>query len=365
MTPLEWGSVAFGVLVVGGSLLSLVTTLVVPRGVTSRFAAAVAAVTDGAFRLVSRPLRSYPARDRLFTFLAPFTLLALFASWLGSIGLGFALVLLPFVDGGLSAALREAGSSLLTLGFASSAHRVATALDIGAAAIGLLVVALEIAYLPVLYGAFSRRETLVTMLDSRAGTPAWGPELLWRHNNVGLTPSLPDFYAAWEQWCADVAESHTTYPILVRFRSPHPLRSWLTGLLAVMDSAALYLAFCPAAAPVQARLCLRMGFTCLRDVARVLRMPFDPDPSPDTAIELTREEFDRAAQMLQQAGFPLERTSEQAWAHFRGWRVNYESIAYRLADRVMAPPGPWSGTRRDLPGVRIEPSRPADRKPST
>jgi hypothetical protein len=51
-----------------------------------------------------------------------------------------------------------------------------------------------------------------------------------------------------------VAESHTTYPVLVRFRSPGPLSSWVTALLAVLDSAALFLALSPEAAPVVLRI---------------------------------------------------------------------------------------------------------------
>ena len=46
---------------------------------------------------------------------------------------------------------------------------------------------------------------------------------------------------------ADIAESHTTYLPLVRFRSSRPLLSWVTALLAVPDSAAMYVALSPAA----------------------------------------------------------------------------------------------------------------------
>jgi hypothetical protein len=60
-------------------------------------------------------------------------------------------------------------------------------------------------------------------------------------------------------------------------------------------------------------------------------------------------------------GFPIERTPEEGWPHFRGWRVNYESIAYALADHIVAPPGPWSGDRRHLPGMTFVPQRPANR----
>ena len=104
--------------------------------------------------------------------------------------------------------------------------------------------------------------------------PSWGPELLARTHyalgsGVSTVNTLPDLYANWERWAADVAESHTTYLPLVRFRSPKPLSSWVTALLAVLDSAALMLALNPSTAPVvSARLCLRAGFICFGDVAQ-------------------------------------------------------------------------------------------------
>ena len=120
-----------------------------------------------------------------------------------------------------------------------------------AAATGLVIVTLQIAYLPTLYAAFNRRETEVALLNARAGVPSWGPELLARTHyalgsGVSTIDTLPDLYAQWERWAADVAESHTTYLPLVRFRSPRPLSSWVTALLAVLDSAALFLALSPA-----------------------------------------------------------------------------------------------------------------------
>ena len=119
-----------------------------------------------------------------------------------------------------------------------------------ASATGLVIVTLQIAYLPTLYSAFNRRETEVALLNARAGVPSWGPELLARtHYALGSGMStlgtMPDLYAQWERWSADIAESHTTYLPLVRFRSPGPLSSWVTALLAVLDSAALFLALSP------------------------------------------------------------------------------------------------------------------------
>jgi hypothetical protein len=238
-----------------------------------------------------------------------------------------------------------------------------TAVDIAAGAIWAVVVALQIAYLPALYGSFNRRESLVAMLESRAGVPAWGPEVLARHQLVGIVDALPGFYADWEVWAADLAESHTTYPVLLLFRSPEPWFSWLVGLIAVLDAAAMHLALAPSTASSQARLCLRMGLTALNRIAKTLRWPVDPDPSPEGPIDLTYEEFAEAVEMLEATGFPTERSAEEAWPDFRGWRVNYETVAYRLCDRVTAPPAPWSGPRRHLrPGV-VAPRRPPQRAP--
>ena len=80
-------------------------------------------------------------------------------------------------------------------------------------------------------------------------------------------------------------------------------------------------------------------------------------------LQLTYEEFSYAVQLVRETGFPVERTTEEAWPHFRGWRVNYESLAYRMADVVVAPRAPWSGERRHLPLELMPPARPPHRAP--
>lgn len=362
MEILRWGAFAVGIALVLWTWNSVVRALVVPRGLQTALPRFLARRTQSGFQWLARRFDEYEARDRVLAFQAPLFLLAMLFSWLLFFVLGYALLLWPFV-GGLPQAMLESGSSVFTLGFAATHSTGATFVHFFAAITGLVIVALLVGYLPTLYAAFNRRETAVTMLQSRAGAPAWGPELLWRYTNVGLLPVLGDLYAEWERWAADVAESHTNYPALIFFRSPHPLRNWVLALLAVMDSAALILALAPATAPVQARLCLRMGFLCLRDIAEFLRIPYDPDPLPDEPIELTEEEFCAGIERLKGVDFPIERDFHEAWPHFRGWRVNYESLAYTLCDVVSAAPGPWSGPRSELPGMEIIPQRPANRTP--
>ncbi|MDQ5874730.1 MAG: hypothetical protein M3526_05050 [Actinomycetota bacterium] len=339
-------------------------TLVVPRGLTSKLALLVNRLfTRHLFLWLARRFDDYEAKDRILAFAGPLSLLMLLSVWMFSFWMAFALMLWPLIPLGWLEALRESGSSMLTLGFASQPDWAPTAVMFVAASTGLIVVALQVAYLPTLYGAFNRRESLVTLLQSRAGAPAWGPELLTRHVVVGLVDNLGQLYLDWEEWAADVAESHTSYPVLVWFRSPHPLRSWVIALLAVLDSAAMYLALSPNAAPTQTRLCLRMGFTALRNIADVTGIPYDPDPLPTEDIELDYEDFLGGVHRLRDQGFQLERSAEEAWPDFKGWRVNYESICYALADMTVAVPGPWTGSRTHLRDVTIVPERPANRRP--
>jgi hypothetical protein len=172
-----------------------------------------------------------------------------------------------------------------------------------AAAVGLVILTLQIAYLPTLYAAFNRRETQVALLNSRGGFPSWGPELLARtHYALGSGTStldtMPELYAQWERWAADVGESHTTYLPLVRFRSPAALSSWVTALLAVLDSAALFLALSPKAAPeVPARLCLRTGFLCFNRIARAMGFDIADEADAEAGISLTYGEFLEAADL--------------------------------------------------------------------
>src|SRR5262249_23306391 len=204
-------------------------------------------------------------------------------------------LLWPFVHG-ISTAFTEAGSALFTLGFARPTGPAPIAIVFLAAATGLGIVALQISYLPTLYSAFNRRETEVALLNARAGVPSWGPELLARTHyalgtGVSAIDTLPDLYERWERWAADLSESHTTYLPLVRFRSPRPLSSWVTALLAVLDSAALFLSLAPKSAPVvPARLCLRSGFLCFTRIAEAMGIAVPDEPDPNSGITLTYEE---------------------------------------------------------------------------
>jgi hypothetical protein len=372
--------------VIGGLLVltaasSVTGTLIVSRSISSRLTRWVDKTVVGAYRLGFKWYvhkepgdsphaiqMAYKRADRLLATQPAAILLGQLATWLVVAYVGFALLLWPFAAHGVVSAFVDAGSSLFTLGFAVPAGAVPAVIVFLAAATGLVIVTLQIAYLPTLYAAFNRRETEVALLNARGGVPSWGPELLARtHYALGSGMStldtMPDLYEQWERWAADVAESHTTYLPLVRFRSPGPLSSWVTALLAVLDSAAMFLALSPKAAPeIPARLCLRGGWTCFTRIARAMGIDVPDEPDPGAGISLTYDEFLDAVDRMREVDFPIERDPADAWPDFVGWRVNYERAAYGVAFAVDAVPALWSGPRHyDIPP--IAPIRPGRGRP--
>ncbi|MDQ2741034.1 MAG: hypothetical protein M3Z66_01855 [Chloroflexota bacterium] len=362
-TVIPWFGFVLGLVIVLITFGSMINTLVVPRPNSSRISYLSWRATQLLFLQIAKRLSSYEAKDRVLALLGPVSLITLLLTWLVLLITGYALLLWPQVQDDFGQALRISGSSIFTLGIAFAGGADPTILIFLAAATGLTAIALLIGYLPSIYGAYNRRETQVTMLESRAGEPAWGPELLAREAFINALDTLPQFYTDWERWAADLAESHVSYPWLIWFRSPHPLRSWIIGLLSVLDSAALYLALSPSQAPSEARSCLRMGFTAFRNIAGVFNLPYNVDPLPNDPIMLTYDQFLEGIERIRMSGFDMERTPEEAWPHFRGWRVNYESIAYSLADLVVVVPSLWSGPRRYIPTGPIAPRRPKQRSP--
>ena len=344
------------------AVASVVGTVIVPRKTGSRLTRLVAGVVHESYRLIARPVASYRRRDRFLAGQAAVILLGQLAAWLIAFYVGYALLIWPATPG-VGDAFTSAGPALWTFGPSSPHGFYEVAVLDTAAMAGLITVTLQIAYLPQLYAAFNHRENEIALLNSRAGSPSWGPELLARtHYALGSGHSaldtLPEFYSQWERWAADVTESHVTYSPLVWFRSPTYEASWVTSLLAVLDSAALYLSLCPEAAPaVPARLCLRAGLVCFGEVARSIGIDVPEEPDPDAGISLTYDEFLDAVARLQEVGFPIEREPAAAWPHFVGWRANYEQAAYAISEAVDAVPALWSGPRR-RPTAPMAPLRP-------
>jgi len=235
---------------------------------------------------------------------------------------------------------------LLTLGFANSESFPVNLLVFSEATLGLILVALLIAYLPTMYSAFSRREEFVNLLEVRAGSPPSSVEMLLRFNRIHGLEKLADYWSSWEVWFADLEESHTTLPALVFFRSPRGNQSWVTAAGTILDCAALTLSAVDVPHSPNAALCIRAGFLSFRSIADYFEIPYPPDPHfPEAPISISRGEFDDVLAQLAESGLPLKADRDRAWQDFAGWRVNYDHTLLSMCRLVMAPPAFWSSDR--------------------
>src|SRR6266487_3631480 len=335
-----------GLITVVLTLSSAISTIVLPRAARSQLNRLVFGLLRRAINFILHFAKTYRRRDAIMAYYAPIGLMMLVPTWYVLISLGYAAMYWALEVGDIFAVFRLSGSSVLTLGFEAPRTLLITALIFSEALIGLILVALLIAYLPTMYSAFSRREQAVNMLEVRAGSPPSALEMLLRfHRNHGLE-KLSDYWKVWETWFADIEESHTTLPALVFFRSPRAENSWVTAAGAVLDAAAITLSTIEIPYEVSAALCIRAGFLALRRIATYFDIPSHQDPHyPAVPICVERHEFDEVIDQLAAAGLPIKADREQAWRDFAGWRVNYDRALILLCGLVMAPQAPWSGDR--------------------
>jgi len=352
-----------GIAIVVATLRSAIRTFVLPRSANDPLTRSIFLVMRTLFSPFTSARRPYPAREAAMAMYAPVGLLSLPVVWLFLVMMGYTALYWAVGVGDVRAAFLVSGSSLLTLGFASVTTLPQHALVFSEAAIGLILVALLIAYLPTMYGAFSRRETAVTLLEVRAGSPPSAVEMIARFHRLRRMERLADLWPAWEIWFAELEETHTSLAALAFFRSPQPDHSWVTAAGAILDGAAMTVSTLDVPHDPQADLCIRAGFLALRHIADFFGIPHDPAPQPGDPISVTRGEYDAAVAQLAAAGVPLKADRAQAWRDFAGWRVNYDSVLIAVAGLIKAPPAPWSSDRAVAPRMsRIRWGRPrADR----
>lgn len=351
MTLLHVLAFLLGLYIVVRTLISALRTFVLARGARDRLTGWLFGALRALFDLALRPARSYERRDQIMAFYAPVALLLLLPYWLILTAIGYSLMYWATnVPTSLTESFTLSGSSLLTLGFARDSLLVHDLLAFSEATIGLILVALLIAYLPTMYAAFSRRELQVTLLEVRAGSPPSAVEMIARFHRLHRLETLHNLWETWESWFAEVEESHTSLAALVFWRSPQPDHSWITASGAVLDAAALMRSVVDVPNDMQADLTIRAGFLALRRIADFFAVDYVHTPSfPANPISIARAEFDAACARLEAQGVPLRADREQAWLDFGGWRVNYDTVLLALCQLTVAPYAPWSSDRSLVP----------------
>jgi hypothetical protein len=329
-----------GGLAVGFVLLEAIRAFVVPRGVQLRSRV----VFFWVFRLLRFVTRlrgavEREAVDAIMVYGAPIAVLGLPFVWLVTTLLGFAAIFWSIDAGGFGDAIVVSGSSLFTLGFERPEGVGGAIAAFADATIGLGLLALVITYLPTLNAAFSRRESVVAMLDTRAGSPPDALTLIERHHVFAGIETLDALWPEWERWIVDVGETHYTHPMLVFFRSSEPWHSWVTSIATLLEAANFRLSAIQAsgAGNAAAWMFYRAGLGAVgRLRAFFVYRIADRDVEP-----VDRGAFERVLVHLDEVGVPVVDDHDLAWERFCRRRADYEPIVDALARLVDAPAGLW------------------------
>jgi hypothetical protein len=355
LNAVRWAALPAGILLIAVTLLDVFSTIVVPRSSNRRFRLTRLLIRGfwRPWRWIGVRLHSREGRERFLAVAAPGFLFVLLAVWAMLVMLGYALILWSpafahgvngihgVADEHFSTALYFSGTSLFTIGFGDIvASGFTRAVVVAEGATGLGLVAVVIAYLPVLYASFNRREVGIMLLDAGGGSPPSGPELLRHASEAHDKQGLIDLFREWERWAADVLETHLSYPLLAFFRSPHDNTSWVTSLGAVLDAATLILSTMDKEPLPGAQTFYRTGVHAVEDLFYYFRIE-------ERRPMIERSEFEDVLRDFKDLGIPV-RAPDEAWERFKEMRRAYGGRLDALAILIAAPPAQWIGDRSTL-----------------
>jgi hypothetical protein len=340
---------AAGLVLIGSVLLDAFETIVLPRRVSRQFLLGrlfFRTTSNFWYAIARRMPDNSSRRENFLSYYGPLSLLMLLIAWAAGLILGFALlswaigspVSTPEGPTTFLTDLYLSGGAFFTLGPSDvAAHgwamRLLSAAETG---IGLSFLALILAYLPVLYQAFSQRETYVSMLDEWAGSPPSAADLIRRLGPSRASTALVSQLNEWESWAAKLLETHLSYPILGFFRSQHQNQSWLAALTTILGTSALVLAGIDDMPIESARRTFAMARHAVVDLSQV----HGESPCEPRVNRLPADQFAELRSRLGQAGLHLG-GEDEAQHKLSALRHMYEPYANALAERLLMPLPPW------------------------
>jgi hypothetical protein len=346
-----------GVFIAGIGLFMVVVwdafeAIILPRRVTRkfRFTRFYYRLTWAVWKAVASLISSRRIKETFLGFYGPSSLLVLVGVWaiglvisfgMMQFGAGSAINLTSGTQPSFQTDLYLSGTTFFTLGLGDVVPRspLARFLVVAESGFGFGFLAAIIGYLPFIYGAFGTRETNITLLDARAGTPPTAGELLRRHSFPTGEEALSKLLEKWEVWSAELLESHLSYPVLAYFRSQHDNQSWIASLTSILDTCALAIAGIEGACAKQAELTFAISRHAVVDLAQV----FSASPRPLPLDRLPPEDLVRLRDTLAAHGMKLLRTPE-ADHKLATMRQMYEPYVYALANHLNQTLPPWIPT---------------------
>jgi Ion channel len=323
-------------------------SIILPRRVTRKFRLTrfYYLFTWRSWKFYARLIHSKKPKEAFLGFFGPISLIFLIAVWATGLVLSFGMmqygagsaVTISGTNPSFYTDLYLSGTTFFTLGLGDVVPRsgLARFLVVAEAGFGFGFLAAVIGYLPFIYGAFGRRETNIALLDARAGTPPTAGELLRRHSYPTGNKALGELLKEWERWCAELLESHLSYPVLAYFRSQHDNQSWISSLTAILDVCSLAIVGIEDACAKQAELTFAIARHAVVDLCQVFGAP----PRSPESERLTAEMLQKLRTKLAQHGTTLFSTSE-ADAKLLELRQLYEPYVYALAKHLNQTLPPW------------------------
>ena len=337
-----------GILLISIVLFDAFQTIILPRRATGRFRLTrlFYIATWFPWRFFARRLPNPRKRETVLSYYGPLSLIFLLVVWAAGMVIGFALIYYaigsPFNDPLQPSIFRTdlyvSGTTLFTLGLGDvTPHSpLARILLIFESGMGFGFLAIVMGYFPVLYGAFSRREVSISLLDARAGSPPTAAELMRRHSCDGAAQSLSTLLVEWERWSAELLESHISNPLLCYFRSQHNSQSWLSALTAILDTSSLLIAGVRGHEARQAQLTFAMARHALVDLSQI----FNLRPAANAPARLPPARCRELYDLLTASGIELC-YDESSRERLRQMRALYEPYAETLSRFLIMPLPLW------------------------
>ena len=356
-----WASIA-GIALIFIILMDAFETVVLPRRINRSFFRISASFYKKTWRLwtrVGRHIKAASRREAFLAYFGPLSVFPLLGFWALGLIVGFACV-----QYGLGEHLTLAnekitfgkvvylsGETFFTLGYGDITpnNTAARALAVMEAGMGFAFLGVVIGYVPVIYNSFAARETEISLLDARAGSPPSAAEFLGR---LGCCPEqtvLDEIFRDWERWSADLLSSHISYPVLVYFRSQHGNQSWLSALTVMLDVTSLVMTGVEGIHPDQAKLTFAMARHAAVDLAQVVNAEYSPhDADRLPAADLTRLRSELAGRGVSLRATPSVSPSDDADApdKLAELRILYEPYLNALSRRLLMTLPTWVQTER-------------------
>ncbi len=279
-----------GFIIILGVLWDAFETIILPLRVTRRFriARVFYRITWKIWSQQARITKNItPKQETYLGFFGPLSFILLIAFWATLLIVGFGLVYFGFQIPmtspskimNLGMYLYASGTTFFTLGLGDVIPQspLGRFLFVVEAGTGFGFLGMIIGYIPTFYQAYSQRETTITMLDARAGSPPSAMLFLDRYTEHPTTSNIGSLLAAWELWCAQLLQTHLSHPLLAYYRSQHENESWIATLTTILDVCAFIQVGIDDISTESAQFTFAMARHVVVDLTQLLDLPIPQD----------------------------------------------------------------------------------------